>query len=136
MANPVAAPVSSPVYVSPITSIINHLSDISITTAVSTAIGYGITRGAVFIDSAWEIDPKVGLITGAAIGALTGLFNGEGANKSSALLMLAAIVIVPYQLCQYLQVPTTVKVIAALTLPIFVSLCALSFIANKVLSKS
>lgn len=133
MANPTSAlvsPVPATERISLLTDLVNHLSDISLTTAVSAAIGYGITKGAVLIDTAWEIDPKVGLITGAAIGALAGLFNADGSNKSSVVLMLASIAIVPYHLCRYLQLPVTVKVIAALTLPIFISLLTITTMAN------
>lgn len=117
---------------SPITQILNHLSYATVTASVAAGIGYLCGRSASLINSAWEIDPRVGIIAGAAIGAIAALFNEKGANISSRIVLLASACIVPYQLCQMLNVPTTVKTIAAITFPILISMLLMTTFVNQV----
>lgn len=93
---------------SSITKVLNHLSDSVVFSAITGGIGYLCARVV-------KHDPLVGLACGATTGVIAGLFGAKGANLSSKIVGLAAIIFVPFQVCQRLELPTTFKTAAVLT---------------------
>lgn len=94
---------------SPITAIINHLSDTTVSAAFYGSIGYLAARVAK------EIDPKASLIYGATLGAIFGIFQAKHANTSSYIISGAASVTLPIWLCKKFELPATQKLAVIVT---------------------
>ena len=98
-----------------ITNAINHLSEAGLASAATAAVGYLCARAVILLNSSCEVDPRVGLISGAAVGAIYGLFFAEGSNTASKIVAVAALIFVPYKLCERLEIPATFKAVIGLT---------------------
>jgi hypothetical protein len=107
--------------VSSIVQTINHFSDVVADSAVVAGLGYLCAR------IIQHVDPKVGIACGATVGAVSAFFGGDGANQTSRVVGFAALVFVPFKVCQKLNIATTfeaslVMTIASLVAPDFDSL--------------
>lgn len=110
--------------ISPITTILNHLSDTAIKGAFSGGVGYLCARAIK------QIDPRVGFVCGATIAVLAGLFAAEGSNTASKILAIASFHFVPFKICQKLELPATFKNVFIVSYASLVSL----FVAQGLLN--
>lgn len=119
-----------------ITNILNHVSNTAVVTGIASGIGYLCARNVALINSNWQVDTQVGLLVGAIAGAIVGLFNGKGANLSSWLVGGAALAIVPFQVCQKLDMPAPFKAVLAISIT-SASICVLiTALGSKIFAKS
>jgi hypothetical protein len=114
---------------SPITSVLNHFSDSVVVGILAGGVGYLCARIVRYID------PKVGFVCGVTAGMILGLFWGEGSYASSKVVGLAALFFVPYQVCQRLELPTTLRTAAILSVMSTILVMAIALLANKVVNK-
>lgn len=98
-----------------ITNTLNHLSDTALTSALMAGIGYLCARAVIHLNSSWQMDPRVGLASGAAAGAIIGLFGTTESNTSSKIVACVALIFVPFKLCQKLEIPASFKAVLAIT---------------------
>jgi len=114
-----------------ITNTLNHISDAAVTSGIMGGIGYLCARSVTYMSSTSTLDPRVGLVAGAAAGFITGIFFAERSNDSSNLIGLAALGFVPYRICQRKEIPTTFVVALSLT----VASLAIYQIAREILNR-
>lgn len=100
---------------SPITKALNHLSNTAMLSAFMAGVGYLCARAVVHLNSSLKVDPIIGLASGAAAGAIIGLFTAEGSNTASKIVALAALFFVPFHMCKRLEIPATYQTVVALT---------------------
>lgn len=100
---------------SPITNTLNHLSNTAMLSALMAGVGYLCARAVVQLSSGLQVDPLIGLASGAAAGVIIGLFTAEGSNTASKIAALAALILVPFQVCKRLDLPATYQTVFALT---------------------
>jgi hypothetical protein len=96
-----------------ITNSLNHVSDAVVTSGIMAGIGYLCARAAMQISS--TIDPRIGVVSGAAAGLITGFFWAERSNASSQLIGLGALAVVPFKMCQRREIPGEYKTVLAFT---------------------
>lgn len=141
MSNPNVVPVAVVYSPSPLTQVINHLSETSLHAALVGGIGYLCGRLVQQIGSQAlkNIDPKAGLVCGAAAGAVYGLTHAEGANIPSKIVGIAALSFVPFKICQRLEIPVTFKgalLITGMTVAAsYTILMLLGYVISKAQSK-
>ncbi len=88
---------------SPITGIINHLSDTAFTAALGAGIGYLFSRVVQ------QIDTRAAVVCGLTTGVIGSLFFGYDSNVASKIIGLAALIFLPFKICQRRELPITFK---------------------------
>lgn len=94
---------------SPVTGIVNHLSDTAFTAALGAGIGYLFSRVVK------QIDTQAAVVCGLATGAIGSLFFSYGSNTASNIVGVAALVFIPFKICQRRELPITFKASLAVT---------------------
>lgn len=98
-----------------ITNTLNHLSDTAVTSVLMAGVGYLCARAVVYLNSNLQIDPRIGLVSGATSGLIIGLFFTEDSNTSSKIVAAVALIFVPFKICQRKEIPATFKAVLAIT---------------------
>lgn len=98
-----------------ITNTLNHVSSAALLSGFVGGVGYLCARVAVHIHANWQLDPRAGLASGAAAGAILGLFFTEQSSTASKIVALVALVFIPFKWCERLEIPITFKQTLALT---------------------
>lgn len=92
-----------------LTKIINHVSNTIVIASFTGMVGYLLARAIK------HIDPRAGLVCGAAAGAIGPLFFNEGCSKVSIVVGVAALIFLPCKLCEMGKFPLTFKASLAMT---------------------
>lgn len=108
---------------SPITAIINHLSTTTVGATVSAGIGYMFCSRVLK-----QIDPKVGLACGATAGVICGLFATEESNAASKAIAIAALLFIPFAVCEKLELSAPLKAVRIITGVTAVTCLALNYL--------
>lgn len=82
-----------------------------------TVVAFGIygTMGYLCAHSVKHIDPRVGFVCGATAGGIISLFNTKESSILRKIVATAAVIFVPFKVCQKLNLPITFKITLLLT---------------------
>lgn len=105
-----------------ITNVLNDLSTAAVASAFMGAVGYFGARAIGYLGTytvnylgSFAPDPRLGFVSGAAAGAILCLFGNEETNRATKIVGLAALIFVPFHVCQRLELPGTFKTVVAMT---------------------
>jgi hypothetical protein len=107
---------------SPITKVLNHLSDVVVNAAAWGGIGFLANRAIQ------KIDPRVGFVCGAITGGTLSLLAAKGSNTSSKAVALATLIFVPYHVCKRVELPATFKTAGIITGATAAAILAVSYL--------
>jgi uncharacterized membrane protein YhiD involved in acid resistance len=138
MSNPSPVPVAVVYSPSPVTQVLNHLSETSLHAALVGGIGYlcGRLVQHIGLQALKNMDPRAGLACGAAVGAVYGLTHAEGANLPSKIVGIAALFFVPFKVCQRFEIPITFNGALLITGMTVAASCAIFMLLGYAISKT